>query len=123
MLTANFKALEDSGPGKWNVVQADVYDYLKRCPRPAAAAAETKPAGAGGDRAGSGGFNLILEDPPYDESDLPKLLSASGPVLADDGIIVFEMRSSDAYTLSEGWNLLKEKNYGETKVLFLERGI
>ena len=100
ILQGNFQSLEgDPDLGRWEAVQADVYDYLKRSP---------------------GGFDLIFADPPYDEADLPKLLEALAGVLAPDGLLVFEMRSREAYSLPAGWNLIKEKRYGGTRMLFLE---
>jgi 16S rRNA (guanine966-N2)-methyltransferase len=121
ILSENFQTLDgDPDLGRWEVVQADVYDYLKRCPRPPAAATEGRPVGAGGDRAESSGFDLIFADPPYEEADLPKLLEAVRGVLAPDGILVFEMRARGAYSLPPDWNLIKEKRYGGTRMLFLE---
>lgn len=122
ILQENFQTLDgDPDLGGWDVVQSDVYDYLKRCPRPPAAATEGRPVGAGADRAESSGFDLIFADPPYDKADLPKLLEAAAGALAPAGLLVFEMRSSDAYNVSPEWKLIKEKTCGETKVLFLER--
>jgi 16S rRNA (guanine966-N2)-methyltransferase len=100
ILQENFQTLEgDPDLGRWEAVQADVYEYLKRSP---------------------GCFDLIFADPPYDEADLPKLLEALAGVLAPDGLLVFEMRSREAYSLPAGWNLIKEKRYGGTRMLFLE---
>lgn len=101
ILETNFQSLSgDPDLGSWQVVQTDVYDYLKRsqcC------------------------FDLIFADPPYEEADLPKLLEALRNVLAPDGILVFEMRSRGAYSVPADWNLIKEKVYGGTRMLFLEQ--
>ena len=86
--------------GAYKVVRADVYDYLKRSVGP---------------------FDLIFADPPYDEVDLLKLLDVLGGALAPDGLLVFEMHKRDSYTLPPEWVLCKEKKYGSTKVIFLER--
>lgn len=100
IIQGNFESLEgDPDLGRWEAVQADVYEYLKRSP---------------------GCFDLIFADPPYDEANLPKLLEAVAGVLAPDGLLVFEMRSREAYSLPAGWNLIKEKRYGGTRMLFLE---
>jgi 16S rRNA (guanine966-N2)-methyltransferase len=121
ILQENFQTLEgDPDLGRWEAVQTDVYEYLKKCPRPPAAATEGCPVGAAGGRADSAGFDLIFSDPPYDEANLPKLLEAVAGVLAPDGLLVFEMRSREAYSLPAGWNLIKEKRYGGTRMLFLE---
>jgi len=86
--------------GSWEVVKADVYDYLKRRVGP---------------------FDLIFADPPYDEVDLPKLLDALGDALTPEGLLVFEMHKRDSYTLPPEWVLFKEKQYGSTQVIFLEQ--
>jgi len=100
ILEENFRTLGNPDLGGFQAVQADVYDFLKHGAEP---------------------FDLIIADPPYDEADLPKLLETAGNALAEGGLLVFEMRSSDTYSISFGWALTKEKTYGETKVLFLER--
>ena len=100
-LQKNFQNLEAAaGLGGYEVVRADVYDYLKR------------PVGP---------FDLIFADPPYDEVDLPKLLDVLGDALAPEGLLVFEMHKRDSYTLPAEWICLKEKKYGSTKVVFLEQ--
>ncbi len=121
-LEKNFQTLEPTaGLGAWEAVRADVYEYLKHCPRPSAAATEESIVGAGGDRAGSVGFDLIFADPPYEEVDVSRLLEAVGDTLAPEGLLVFEMHKRDSYTLPPEWSCLKEKKYGSTKVIFLER--
>jgi 16S rRNA (guanine966-N2)-methyltransferase len=101
ILQGNFQSLEPADPdlGRWDVVQADVYDYLKR------------PVGP---------FDLVFADPPYEEADLPKLLDLLRGVLATGGLAVFEMRSREPYTVPPEWTLIKEKRYGGTRMLFLE---
>jgi 16S rRNA (guanine966-N2)-methyltransferase len=100
ILQENFQTLEgDPDLGRWDAVQADVYEYLKR------------PVGP---------FDLIFADPPYDEADLSKLLGALRGVLNSDGLLIFEMRSRGTYDLPADWTLLKEKSYGGTRMLFLE---
>jgi 16S rRNA (guanine966-N2)-methyltransferase len=102
ILQENFQTLQgDPDLGLWEAVQADVYDYLKRAD-------------------GSFQFDLVFADPPYEEADLPKLLELLRGVLAQGGILVFEMRSRGAYSLPPEWNLIKEKRYGGTRMLFLE---
>lgn len=99
ILNANFQTLETAaGLGRWEVVRADVYHYLK---------------GAGGP------FDLVFADPPYDEVDLPRLLERVGAVLAPDGLLVFEMGKRDPAEVSRGWEILRQKKYGSTQVLFL----
>ena len=101
ILQGNFQALEgDPCLGSWEAVQADVYEFLSRSP---------------------GCFDLVFADPPYDAADLPKLLAALGGVLAPGGLLVFEMRSREPCNLPDGWKLIKEKVFGGTRVLFVER--
>lgn len=100
IIQENFQCLETDELGLWQAVQADVYEYLKR---------------------GAGPFDLIFADPPYNEADLSGLLEAVGEALAPGGLLVFEMRSSGSYSLPCGWNLLREKKYGQTRMLFLEK--
>lgn len=102
ILNENFQTLETDGLGSYQVIREDVYNYLKRA-------------------AGSFQFDLIFADPPYEEADLPKLLEALGGVLAEGGILVFEMRARGAYSLPADWALIKEKRYGGTRMLFLEK--
>jgi 16S rRNA (guanine966-N2)-methyltransferase len=102
ILSANFQSLETDGLGDFQVICEDVYNFLKRA-------------------LGSFEFDLIFADPPYDEADLPKLLELLRGVLAEGGILVFEMRTHGASSLPAGWNLVKEKVYGGTRMLFLEQ--
>lgn len=102
ILEKNFQTLEAAGLGRFQVILDDVYNYLKRA-------------------AGSFEFDLIFADPPYDEADLPRLLEAVGDRLAPYGLLVFEMGRRSSADVSEGWNLLKQKKYGSTQVLFLDR--
>lgn len=100
ILQENFQSLEgDPDLGSWQAVQADVFEFLKR---------------------GAGPFDLIFADPPYDEADLGKLTGALSGVLAEGGILVFEKRARGSYSVPPDWNLIKEKRYGGTLMLFLE---
>lgn len=99
-LEQNFQSLAgDPDLGIWSVVQADVYTYLQRAP---------------------GAFDLIFADPPYDEADLQKVLELVGDALAPGGLLIFELRKRTRYEVPSGWELVKDKNYGGTKVLFLK---
>jgi 16S rRNA (guanine966-N2)-methyltransferase len=101
-LQKNFQTLENPDLGVWDAVRADVYAFLKRA---------------------YGTYDLIFVDPPYDDVDLPRVLEAVGELLAPDGLLVFEMRGRDPYTLSPGWGIVREKKYGSTRVIFLERSL
>jgi 16S rRNA (guanine966-N2)-methyltransferase len=69
-------------------------------------------------------FDLILADPPYD---LPNAMErtlagiAEHSVLTDDGILVYELRSKGASPeVSGDWKLLRDKKYGQTRILVLK---
>jgi 16S rRNA (guanine966-N2)-methyltransferase len=71
----------------------------------------------------SGPFDLILADPPYDlpgamEQTLAGIVEHS--VLTDDGVLVYELRSSDVFEVSTDWKLFRDKVYGDTRVLMLK---
>ena len=88
------------------VRQQDVFGYLK----------------GGGDEK----FQIIFADPPYEkmksgeqfterllgDENLPKLLEA-------DGIFVLEKRPSEKFLVLKMWELIRQKKYGATEVLFL----
>ena len=102
ILKGNYESLGVDELGSWGVVRADAYSFLKSshcC------------------------YDLIFADPPYDDVDLPRLLEAVGNSLAADGLLVFEMRSRDPYTVPPGWTPVREKKYGSTRVIFLERNL
>ena len=69
-------------------------------------------------------FDLILVDPPYDcaeafEETLSAIKSASA--LTADGFLVYEMRSTQEWSLPLGWSVKAEKRYGKTRVLILNQ--
>ena len=73
-----------------------------------------------------GQFDLVFADPPYEQTpageqytdkllqngELPKLLP-------HDGIFVLEKRPGERLPDMPGWNLIRQKAYGATEVLFL----
>lgn len=99
-LQSNFQALNEASLGHFELVRSDVYSYLNRAPS---------------------AFDLIFADPPYDAVDVPRLLQAAAGALAPGGLLVFEMRSRDPYVVPADWTLVREKKYGSTRVIFLER--
>ena len=69
-------------------------------------------------------FDLILVDPPYDcteafEETLSAIESASA--LTADGFVVYEMRSTQEWSLPLGWSVKRDKRYGKTRVLILNQ--
>lgn len=78
---------------------------------------------------GRGGpFNLVIADPPYDRSGTARWLEKTliglegrsmfpAPVL-----LVFELSSGEDVVERPGWSLIKDKRYGETRLLTYEKG-
>jgi 16S rRNA (guanine966-N2)-methyltransferase len=70
-------------------------------------------------------FDIIFADPPYDEDGawLKKLLAAldGKSTLNRDGIFIMEQRSFVPVPDMSGWTILKNKRYGESRVLFFKR--
>ncbi len=103
LLKKNVETLAGAGVGR-DVVRADALAFLAR------------------QAAGRGPWDLILADPPYDREGhikwLEKTLSAlSGtPILAPDGILVFEMSREESAVTQSGWELFWERTYGGTRV-------
>jgi len=88
--------------GKAVCIRANVFTYLART------AGET--------------FDLIFADPPYDlPGAMEKTLNGirEHSILSADGVLVYELRSSEGFALTEGWELFKNKAYGKTRILML----
>jgi len=101
-LKENIQILESHELGQTDCIKADVFRFLPRT--------------------GAAAFDLILADPPYDLSDaLEKTLNGirEHSILTADGMLVYELRSSDAFEVSNGWKLVKDKVYGDTRILML----
>jgi len=91
---------------KSRVRQQDVFGYLK-------SAATEK-------------FRIIFADPPYEEMKsgeqfTEKLLGGEdlSKLLESDGIFVLEKRPSEELPVLKMWELIRQKKYGATEVLFL----
>ena len=102
-LQANIEAFQDDQLGRTKCIKADAIRWLGQ---------------------GAGRFDLILADPPYDlpdamEQTLDGIVGHS--VLTEDGVVVYELRSSDKVMVSSDWKIIREKIYGETRVLILKR--
>jgi 16S rRNA (guanine966-N2)-methyltransferase len=69
-------------------------------------------------------FDLVFIDPPYDVSsaEVGENLVSLVPILSDDAVVVLERssRSTDV-PIPTGLSLVEVKNYGDTKVFWLER--
>ena len=73
--------------------------------------------------AGSGGpFNLVFLDPPYRKNLLPPALAAlrDGGWLAKDAIIVAECAADEDIPDTDGFAVLDDRSYGETRVKILK---
>jgi len=73
-----------------------------------------------------GEFDVIFADPPYEAMDsgerfTDKLLANESLVklLADDGFFILEKRPEEDFPDAPLWNLIRQKIYGTTEVLFL----
>jgi 16S rRNA (guanine966-N2)-methyltransferase len=101
-LQENIRSLDHNALGAARCIKADAIRFLGRCKER---------------------YDLILADPPYD---LPGALAQTlagiveHSVLTEDGLLVYELRSSDEFGVSSGWKLLREKAYGDTRVLMLK---
>jgi len=99
VLKNNVRALCGDAP-RLQVVRDDVWRFLAR--------------------EGGASFDLILADPPYasEGEDLKKLLSClgSGVMLRDGGCLVMEQRAEALEPDLDGWTLIKNGVYGETRI-------
>ncbi len=101
-LQANIHALENDTLGKTRCIKSDALTWLARA----------------GVR-----FDLILADPPYDLPDaMQQTLDgiARHSVLTEGGTVVYELRSKGAVEVSSDWRVLRDKQYGKTRILILQ---
>jgi 16S rRNA (guanine966-N2)-methyltransferase len=89
------------------VQKRDVFDFLKR--------------------RSSKNYDIIFADPPYDRAKsgdpFTKLLLTSSELagmLDSDGIFVLEKMPAERLPPATLWNLIRDKTYGATEVLFLQ---
>ena len=72
-------------------------------------------------------FQLILADPPYDremeQGRLERLLTGleRPGVLASGGFFIYEQSAGEPVAERAGWILVKEKKYGDTRLLYYTR--
>lgn len=76
-------------------------------------------------RGGPGGpFDLVLLDPPYDlpsaeVTDVLAGLAAAGVVAPGATVVIERGRGSGAVTLPEGWDVRRERTYGDTLLILV----
>lgn len=72
-------------------------------------------------------YDLIWADPPYGRGRhqelLQKILNAldNSPMIAPDAWFVFEQGQEAPVLIDMEWSVLKNKTYGDTRILFLKR--
>ncbi len=102
-LQKNTEILAHNELGAAKCIKADALQYLKRIGE---------------------AFDLVFADPPYD---LPNAMAhtlagiVEHSVLTDDGLLVYELRSSDAFEVPNDWKPMRNKVYGDTRVLMLKQ--
>ena len=72
-------------------------------------------------------FDIILADPPYDRDGrmgwLGQLLPVleEGGMLRPGGLLIFEQGVSENVLEKSGWELLRDREYGDTRLLIFRR--
>jgi 16S rRNA (guanine966-N2)-methyltransferase len=72
-------------------------------------------------------FDLVLADPPYDRDGTQNWIGQLLDLLQDNGIVkpggffVFEQSADEQIAENPGWILVKEKKYGDTRLVFYRR--
>ena len=70
----------------------------------------------------TGPFDVVVADPPYRTADWEALLAAIAPLLAPEGVALFEhTRGESLPTEGAGWLLARTYAYGATLVARYER--
>lgn len=72
---------------------------------------------------GVGGYNIVFIDPPYDKNIIPQIMERIIHALASEHIIVVEQRNREALDISDKFELLEKRNYGDTHILFYRYSI
>ena len=74
------------------------------------------------------GFHIIFCDPPYDRLGKHRLLSdvlealRGGDSLLPGGLVVMEQDADQDVCRHEGWRLVDDRGYGQTRLLFFRSG-
>jgi len=69
---------------------------------------------------GGGPWDLVFLDPPYavTTGDVAAIVAALRPSLAEDAVVVVERSSRDEFAWPEGFEPLRDKAYGETRLWY-----
>lgn len=67
-----------------------------------------------------GPWHLVFLDPPYavTTDEVASIVAALRPSLAEDAVVVVERSSRDPFTWPEGFDALRDKSYGETRLWY-----
>lgn len=66
----------------------------------------------------SGPFDLFWADPPYDWRDWSRLLPEAARLASPGALLVVEHHHKTPYAAVDGWELYREKKFGETRLSF-----
>lgn len=66
----------------------------------------------------TGPYDLFWADPPYDWEDSATLLPALTELAAPDALFVVEHHHKTPYVEVEGWRLVRQSKFGETRLSF-----
>ncbi len=72
-------------------------------------------------------FGLILADPPYDREGERRWLERvllgleESGILAPGGLLVFEQSAAEDAAERRGWELVRDRKYGDTRVIMYKR--
>ena len=66
-------------------------------------------------------FNIIYLDPPFKDNNLDKLLLSirQGAILDKNGIIIIHRHKNEIVSFDSKFNIIEEKKYGISKIIFL----
>ena len=116
-------AAAQNPPASATVVQQEVLRWLQQgVTRASTTDADAVPSGTVA-RADNPGFDVIYADPPYASGLYPQICEAiaAGGWLNEGGLLLLECASNQQPDLPGGWLVRKERRYGTSTVLMLER--
>ena len=69
-------------------------------------------------------FDIVFADPPYNLIDDFKIILDAiydSSILTPESILVYELRNKEKIIIDKKWDIVREKRYGKTKILFLKK--